>query len=72
VAVTLTLRNGWVLEERQDDFRSMSPDEVDARFLLHAKPCLGDERATRALAALRSIDDLPDVRQLAGLLAATM
>jgi 2-methylcitrate dehydratase PrpD len=70
VAVTLTLRNGWVLEERQDDFRSMSPDEVDARFLLHAEPCLGHERATRALAVLRSIEDLPDVRTLTGLLRA--
>jgi len=70
MALTVRLRNGLTLEDRQDDFRSMSPDEVDARFLLHAEPCLGHERATRALTALRSIEHVPDVRQLTELLGA--
>jgi len=70
MALTVRLRNGLTLEDRQDDFRSMSPDEVDARFLLHAEPCLGHERATRALTALRSIEHVPDVRQLTDLLGA--
>jgi 2-methylcitrate dehydratase PrpD len=69
-AIRVRRRDGGLLERAQDDFRSMSRDEVIGRFLAHAEPALGRERASRAVETVARLEALEDVGTLARLLRA--
>lgn len=69
-SIRITLKNGEVVEEHQDDFRSMTSDEVTERFLAVAAPKLGGAASQRIVETVRRIETLDDIRELTSLLAA--
>jgi 2-methylcitrate dehydratase PrpD len=62
--LTVHLRDGSVLHADQQDFRSMTHDEVVARYRADADPLLGAARVTRVLELVAKLDDLTDVSTL--------
>lgn len=47
----------------------MSDAAIESKFLANATPAIGAERAGRAVALIRSLDDCPDARELIALVA---
>jgi 2-methylcitrate dehydratase PrpD len=70
--ICIRLRDGKVIEDRQDDFLSMSGTDLVERFAKVAEPRLGRAQCMRMIAAIEGLEDLPDVRELtAGLRVAS-
>jgi 2-methylcitrate dehydratase PrpD len=72
--VTVTLRDGRVLQRRADGARGypgrLSADELYTKFSACAKLTLAADAAERAWAALQRLDDCTDTRDLTALFAA--
>jgi 2-methylcitrate dehydratase PrpD len=54
-----------------EDFRSMTAEEVEQRFLRHAGAHLGEDRAREAAEQVMCLETLPDLAALAALLVPT-
>ncbi|MBI3708424.1 MAG: MmgE/PrpD family protein [Proteobacteria bacterium] len=67
-SIRIVSRGGGNVEVAQEDFRSMSRDEVVARFLAFAEPRLGISRAAQVVACIERLELLDDVGALTGLL----
>ncbi|MBL8698011.1 MAG: MmgE/PrpD family protein [Alphaproteobacteria bacterium] len=68
VRLRLSMRRGAAVEVAQEDFRSMSRDEVVARFLESATPNLGAPRAAATIACIDRLEHLADIRELTSLI----
>jgi 2-methylcitrate dehydratase PrpD len=66
------LRDGSVLHEAQDNFRSMTSDEVIGRFLLNGEAVMGNARTCDVLNLIQEFDRHGDVIALAKLLRGRM
>jgi 2-methylcitrate dehydratase PrpD len=68
--VKVVLKSGETIHEEQDDFVSMSEDELVRRFLDVAEPKLGRSASARVLDLVERLERLEDVSELARALRA--
>ncbi len=71
VRLTVRMQGGDTLSSDIPDFRSMSEDEVVARYRRSAGPVLGVAKAERALNAIMHLEELADVNAVTSLLVPT-
>jgi hypothetical protein len=70
--VTVRLKDGRVFEERADGARGypdrISAEELATKFMACARRSLTESAAERALAAVRTMESIPNVSELTKLL----
>jgi 2-methylcitrate dehydratase PrpD len=72
--VRIRLKNGRILEENQPYPRGgaefpIAPEELEAKFVANAGMALPGEKVERIVAAVRRLESLPSIEELAGFLA---
>ncbi|MCO5092914.1 MmgE/PrpD family protein [Bosea sp. (in: a-proteobacteria)] len=60
--IRVRMSDGRLVEQRHDDFASMSAAEVRQRFRDDAAPLIGAQAAERTLAAIAALETLPQAR----------